>query len=101
MLKSCNLKVALDFDNVLADTTGEWIKSYNKMYNQRINKNDLKDYYYWNSLNLSREEAFKIFFAVWNKWRSLPLLEENAARIIEDLRGKNVKLILLHPLLWI
>jgi 5'(3')-deoxyribonucleotidase len=82
------LKVALDFDNVLADTTGEWIKYYNMTYDKCISKTDLNDYYYWNSLNISREQAFKIFYIVWNRWKSLPLLEDNAGEIIRNLREK-------------
>lgn len=36
IFKNHNLKIALDFDNVLADTTGAWISYYNKKYNKNI-----------------------------------------------------------------
>lgn len=79
------LKIALDFDNVLADTTGAWIRCYNKMYNKTLKKSDINEYYFWDSLNISRDEAFKIFSMVWNAWRDLPLLGKDTVMLVNSI----------------
>jgi 5'(3')-deoxyribonucleotidase len=79
------LKVALDFDNVLADTTGAWLRHYNKIYSKNTKKSDLYEYYFWNILNISRDEAFKIFYVVWTNWKDLPLLEKDSIRFVNSI----------------
>jgi 5'(3')-deoxyribonucleotidase len=79
------LKIALDFDNVLADTTGAWVRYYNKKYKKSIKKSDLTEYYFWNSLNISREEAFEIYSIVWSNWQNLDLLEEDCVSTVNEL----------------
>lgn len=79
------LRIAIDFDNVLADTTGLWIKYYNKMYSKSLNKSDIHEYYFWNTLNILKDEAFKIFSMVWSNWRVLPPLETCSASVANEL----------------
>jgi uncharacterized protein len=79
------VRVAIDFDNVLADTTGMWIKYYNSIYNKNISKSDLSEYHYWNTLYISKEEAFRIYHQVWSDWKNLPLLEENCISVVSEI----------------
>jgi uncharacterized HAD superfamily protein len=79
------LRIALDFDNVLADTTGAWLRYYNKNYNKSIDKSDLNEYYFWDILNISKNEAFKIFSIVWSNWKELPLLEKDSISIVNGI----------------
>lgn len=79
------LKIALDFDNVLADTTGAWISYYNKLYNKNVRKSDIQEYYFWNTLDISREEAFRIFSVVWTNWKDLQLLENDSISFVNSI----------------
>lgn len=79
------LKLAVDFDNVLADTTGTWIKYYNKMHSKSLNKSDIREYYFWDALKISKGEAFKIFSMVWSNWLDLPPLETCSASVLKEL----------------
>jgi 5'(3')-deoxyribonucleotidase len=55
------MKVALDFDNVLADTMSAWIKIYNKKYSKVIEKSDIIEWKFWSLLKIQREEGYEIF----------------------------------------
>lgn len=79
------IRIAIDFDNVLADTTGVWIKYYNRMYNKSLNKSEIQEYYFWDRLGISEEEAFKLFSIVWSNWKDLPLLETYSPTIVNEL----------------
>lgn len=81
-------RIALDFDNVLADTTTIWLKHYNSVYNKSIKKSDLDEYYFWHNLGISKEEAFRIFSVVWNNWRELPVIERDSVEIVNKMSSK-------------
>ena len=78
-------KIALDFDNVLADTMNVWIKYYNEIYKKSLTKQDIRKWEFWIDLGISETEAFRIFDKVWSDLENLPLLEKNASVIIKDL----------------
>lgn len=81
-------KIALDFDNVLADTMTAWINYYNKQYNSNLRKSDVTLWKFWEleSIGMTRENAYKIFDEVWFKWQDLNPLEKNIGLIVEGLR---------------
>ena len=76
------LKIAIDSDNVLADTTEAWVRCYNDTYNENLKKSDLSEYHFWDTLNISRDEAFKIFTKVWTNWKALPLVENDSCAVV-------------------
>lgn len=78
-------KIALDFDNVLADTMNVWIKYYNDIYKKSLTKQDIKRWEFWIDLGIPEAEAFKIFDKVWSDLEKLPLLEKGAEVIIKQL----------------
>ena len=70
------MQIALDFDNVLADTMNEWIAYYNQKYHQRITKTEITFYSFWgNNLPITKNDAIEIFKSVWAHWRLLPPTE--------------------------
>jgi 5'(3')-deoxyribonucleotidase len=78
-------RIALDFDNVLADTMDVWIKYYNKIYKKSLTKQDIRKWEFWADLGISESEAFRIFDKVWSDLENLPLIEENAGVVIKEL----------------
>ena len=80
------LKIAVDFDNVLADTTGVWIEYYNRIYNKRINKHDITEYHFWETRNISREEVYRIYHLVWSNWKELPMIEKHCTSIVNEIK---------------
>jgi 5'(3')-deoxyribonucleotidase len=79
------VKIALDFDNVLADTMNVWIKYYNETYGKSKTKRDIKRWEFWIDLGISETEAFRIFDEVWSDLENLPLMEKNAGVITKEL----------------
>jgi 5'(3')-deoxyribonucleotidase len=81
------LKVALDFDNVLANTMIWWIKYYNKKYRASLTKDDIHTWEFWKQLPISKEEAYAIFDSVWSDWKNLPPTEENIANKVDEIKN--------------
>lgn len=83
------MKIAVDFDNVLADTMTSWIDYYNKQYNKYLNKKDITIWEFWKleKIALEREESFKIFHLVWHNWQILPSIEPNIGKVVDKLRS--------------
>jgi len=71
------MKLALDFDNVLAHTTQLWVEVCNHRSNgaRLINVRDVDEWDFWKKIGLSHEEAFTIFDICWESWRQIPPLE--------------------------
>src|SRR5687768_6053657 len=79
------LKVALDFDSVLADTMSSWVKIYNKKYNKFISKSDIKSWDFCSSLGISEQDMFEIFHVCWSDWKDLSPTEENIEKTVEEI----------------
>ena len=74
------MKIALDFDNVLAETMMKWILHYNKKYHQHTTKSEITRYSFWgNNLPITKKDAVDIFKSVWAHWKSLSPTEEYLA----------------------
>jgi 5'(3')-deoxyribonucleotidase len=80
------IKVALDFDNVLADTMTAWINIFNKKYSREIKKSDIIKWKFWPLLKIRKKKAYEIFNLVWENWEELRPIEENIGTLIEKLR---------------
>ena len=80
------LKVALDFDSVLADTMTAWVKIYNKKHNKFITKSDIKSWDFHSGLGISEKEMYDIFQICWSEWENLPPTEENIADTVKEIR---------------
>ena len=71
------MKIALDFDNVLAHTTQLWVEICNHRNNgaKMITTRDVESWDFWKNMGLDKEEAFQIFDICWSAWRQIPSLE--------------------------
>jgi len=82
------MKIAVDFDSVLADTMKLWVFEYNKQYPSK--KITIKNINIWNffdnpEINLTKEEAFVIFDFCWRHWEFLKTMERNLGTKLERL----------------
>jgi len=74
------MKIAVDFDNVLADTTKLWVFEFNKHYPTKkmtIKDVNIWDFYKKPEINLTKDEAFVIFDFCWRHWEFLKTMERN------------------------
>lgn len=53
--------IAIDIDDVLADTLNHFIKYYNKLYKKNFKRDDFYVYHWWKVLGLSFDDFVKIF----------------------------------------
>jgi uncharacterized protein len=79
------VKVALDFDNVLADTMTSWIDHFNKVYGKQLRKSEIVTWEFWESLEISFEETFRIYSIVWKNWQYLKPTEKNIHNFVNKL----------------
>jgi len=82
------IKIALDFDGVLADTMKLWVFSYNKKFpTKKLTIKDINewDFYKKEGINLTKEQAFEIFDFCWRHQEFLKSMERNLAYKIEML----------------
>ena len=86
------LKVALDFDCVLADTISVWVKIYNKKYKKSITKSDIILWDLCKLLGISEKEVHGIFEIYWSEWENLPPTEQNIADNVEEIRKMSSKI---------
>jgi uncharacterized HAD superfamily protein len=54
--------IAIDIDDVLADTLNYFINYYNNLYKKNFSRKDFYIYHWWKILGLSKEEFLKIFY---------------------------------------
>jgi uncharacterized protein len=80
------LKLALDFDNVLADTMSTWIKYYNEIHTKSLTKQDIKKWEFWKDLRMPEDKVFEIYRKVWSDLQNLPLIEKDASLIVKELK---------------
>src|SRR6185312_975945 len=81
------LKIALDFDSVLADTMVSWVREYNARNGAFFTKEHVKQWEFWHDFNMSWEQAKSIFEHVWENWETLPETEKNLEKHVVRLRS--------------
>lgn len=71
------MKLAIDFDNVLAHTTHLWVEICNHRDNgaRNISVRDVEKWDFWKDLGLDNKEAFDIFDITWESWEKIPPIE--------------------------
>jgi len=80
------LKVALDFDCVLADTITVWVQIYNKKYGRSIKRSDIIEWNLCKLLGISEDAMWEIFHLCWTEWENLPPMEDNICVGVEQIR---------------
>ena len=79
------LRIAVDIDGVLLDLVVNFCDIFNKKHGTSYNKNDINNWEFFNEWNISEEEAFEIFFEIYENTMSVPFIDEAAPEYMEKL----------------
>ena len=73
------MKIALDFDGVLAHTMKSWVRICNEMDNgvKHLTVRDIDRWSFFKKWNMSIDDAFVIFDKAWSEWEELESLEQD------------------------
>jgi len=71
------MKIALDFDGVLAHTMKRWCEVCNGLSNKAplVGVRDIEHWHFYKDFGLTKVEAFDIFDIVWQNWQKLEPME--------------------------
>ena len=70
------VKIAIDFDSVLANTIKKWVQIFNSDYsvkyqNKKLAYNQITTFGFYDDLNISQKDTWKIFAQCWEEWDML------------------------------
>ena len=88
------LRIAIDIDGVLLDLVVNFCDIFNKKHGTSYNKNDINNWEFYNEWNISEEEAFGIFFEIYENTMSVPFIDEATSDHMEKL-NKNHEVYIL------
>jgi len=80
-----NVKIAVDIDGVLLDIVMNFCDIFNKKHGTSYTKNDITNWKFYNDWNISEEEAFEIFFEIYQNTMSVPFIDDTAPEFMEKL----------------
>ena len=83
------MKIAVDVDGVLLDIITPYTKLYNQLYNAAHKKEDVKKWEFYLDWNLTEEEAFKIFYEIYNNAISVSLTDKEAPKYLQLLNQEH------------
>ncbi|RLE37911.1 hypothetical protein DRJ17_05465 [Candidatus Woesearchaeota archaeon] len=88
--------VAIDLDNVLADTLGLWCELVQIRFKKTITKEMIPDPRLRGlRIGIRRPHLLRILREVWTHWERLPLVDKDAPLVIDHLRKRGYKVIIL------
>lgn len=88
--------IAIDLDNVLADTLGRWCKLVKERLGIKITKDQITDPRLRNlRIGARRSVLIRLLRETWVDWQNIPILDEEAPEIIERLRSRGFKVIIV------
>jgi 5'(3')-deoxyribonucleotidase len=80
-------RIAIDMDEVMADTLGEHIAWYNRDHNEEITKADLEGKWLWEIVPSDHQHMLQKYLQTEEFFANLPIIED-AQRVIEQLQTK-------------
>ena len=80
------MRIGLDFDNVLANTTGAVLKYIHKKYDRIYYVEDIKKYDFNEIVGLSNKELWDCFLAVWTTHQLLEPMDHFAPYYIKQMQ---------------
>lgn len=83
------MKIAVDVDGVLLDIITPYTKLYNQQFNASFKKEDVKKWEFYLDWNLTEEEAFKIFYKIYNNAISVSLIDRQAPKYLQLLNQEH------------
>ena len=78
-------KIAIDVDNVLSDTHGQFCKRASKKWGMTVTPNMITHAKVKGSFPEHDGDTWTLLEEVWVNWMDLPLIEERASEIVKDL----------------
>lgn len=79
------MKIAVDVDGVLLDIITPYINIYNQKFKSNFKKEDVQRWDFYIDWNLSEEEAFEIFYKIYNNAVSVSLIDNEAPVFLQKL----------------
>jgi 5'(3')-deoxyribonucleotidase len=70
-------RIAIDMDEVLADTLGEHIARYNRDHGEAITKADLEGKWLWDIVSIDRHERLEGYLRSEDFFEDLPVIEDS------------------------
>ncbi|MGO9646360.1 MAG: 5' nucleotidase, NT5C type [Candidatus Bathyarchaeia archaeon] len=86
--------LAIDVDNVLADSIARWCVLANEL-GYSVAKEDIKSHKLVGSVSMEPGQIFNLQDAVWKDWKNLPATEPSLSSAINELRQRAVRIVLV------
>ena len=86
--------IALDVDNVLADTAGQFCIIISKLLGQSVTKEMIKTPKIVGSFRADPRVILSVLDGVWINWRQLPTLEGDVSETIDDLKSRGNRIVI-------
>jgi len=79
------MKIAIDIDGVLLDIIISYIEIFNQKYNTEYKKKDVTNWDFYKEWNITEDEAFEIFYEIYENTMSVPFIDEEAPKFMSKL----------------
>lgn len=79
------MKIAVDIDGVLLDIIIVYCKIFNAKYGTNYQKSDVTNWEFYKDWKISEEQAFEIFFEIYEDSSEIPFIDEKAPKVMEEL----------------
>ncbi len=79
------IKLAVDLDDTIADTTDEWVKEANAELGRAISKDEITEYDIYKVLGIEQEYVQAVYNRLWKEPHEIKLLDDNIPKILNDL----------------
>ncbi|MFX1495666.1 MAG: hypothetical protein ACFFBZ_15385 [Promethearchaeota archaeon] len=79
------MRIAVDIDGVLLDIMVTYCKIFNKKNKTNYQKKDVKNWEFFRDWKISEQEAYEIFYEIYEDSTLVPFIDANAPSIMEKL----------------
>lgn len=87
--------LAIDVDNVLADSISAWCAKASRVLGKTILKSDIRSHKIVGSVKMNAEQIFSLQDEVWREWKDLPLTERNLSSKIALIRNNGMSVVIV------
>ena len=79
------MKIAIDIDGVLLDIIIPFCEKFNQRHNTEYEKKDVVNWEFFKDWNMTEDEAFEIFFEIYENTMSVPFIDNDAPKFMNKL----------------
>jgi uncharacterized HAD superfamily protein len=83
------MKIAVDIDGVLLDFIVSFCEIFNKRHHTNFQKKDVTNWEFFQDWKILEEEAYEIFYYIYDNKISVPLIDEEAPSFMKNLNKKH------------